>query len=353
MERFNGIINRTAADPQVSEAYLPVRGRDNHAANLLELDNGDLLCVWFSGSGEGNPDTTVVLSRLASGSHQWTAPEELSMDPDRSEQNPVLFQAPDGKVWLLHTSNEPHNQKTSRVVCRLSEDQGHTWGPPNVIFDGPGIFLKHPPVVLMNGDWLLPVYYCTKDGHYSAVQISRDRGATWKEYEVPGSLHRVQMSVVERGDGSLYAMYRSRQAERIYSSVSHDLGRTWTVPEKTSMPNNNSSIQLARLNNNDLALVYNDATLERDQFRWVQRNGEFRKKTLRTPLTLALSENGGKSWPYVRNIQMADLEYKDSEIGYSYPTVIAGRDRTLHIAFSYLRKGIKYVRLEPDWVKSV
>lgn len=352
MNRFNGSVRPSENDAAVFEAYLPVlHENDSHAANLLELDNGDLLCVWFTGSGEGNPDTNVVMSRLPAGSEQWTSPAELSRDPDRSEQNPVLFQYPGGTVWLFHTSNEPHNQRTSRVVFRTSEDRGYSWSEAKVLFDTPGIFLRHPPLVLSNGDWLLPAYYCTSEGHYSVVKISGDQGKTWQEFKVPDSVHRVQMNVVELSDGTLYAMFRSRQADRIYTSVSRDNGRTWTPPEKSDLPNNNSSTQVVKLQNGHLALIFNNATLERDQFRWVERKGHLRKKPLRTPLTLAVSEDEGKTWPYRRNVQMADLEYKEREIGYSYPSIIAARDGRIHIAFSYLRKGIKYVRLGEDWVK--
>ncbi|KRF06831.1 hypothetical protein ASG89_18445 [Paenibacillus sp. Soil766] len=351
MKRFNGVVVQSETDSQLREAYLPIPyPNDNHAANLLELDNGDLLCVWFSGSGEGNPDTNVLMSRLSAGSNEWTAPMQLSGDIERSEQNPILHQAPDGKLWLFHTSNEPHNQKTSRIVYRISDDNGFTWGPTEVLFDGLGIFLRHPLLVLKNGDWLLPTYYCKLDGHYSVVQISSDQGKTWKEYEVQGSTHRVQMNVVERIDGTLFAMFRSRQADRIYTSISQDNGRNWTVPVKSELPNNNSSMQFIKLQNGHLALIYNNSSMERDQFRWVQRKGEFRKKPLRTPLTLAISEDEGKTWPYYKNIQMADLEYKDSEIGYSYPSIISTRDGKIHIAFSYLRKGIKHVCLTEEWI---
>jgi len=352
MSRFNGAVLEGGTDATIQEAYLPVfHTNDNHAANLLELDNGDLLCVWFSGSGEGNPDTNIVMSRLKAGSKIWSTPVQLSDDLERSEQNPVLFQAPNGNLWLFHTSNEPHNQKTSRIVYRISEDRGETWGATEVLSDGLGIFLRHPPLALKNGDWLLPAYYCRLEGHYSVVLISSDEGATWTEYEVPGSIHRVQMNVVELGEGKLYAMFRSRQADRIYTSVSLDYGRSWSIPVKSELPNNNSSTQLVKLPNGELALIFNNSTMERDQFRWVQRKGEFRKKPLRTPLTLAVSEDEGRTWPYVRNVQMADLEYKDSEVGYSYPSIISTRDNHIHLAFSYLRKGIKHIRMSSDWVK--
>jgi predicted neuraminidase len=352
LERFNGAIAPAAEDPAKLEAFLPIIYEpDNHAANLLELDNGDLLCTWFSGSGEGNPDTNVLISRLPKGSTTWSRPVEVASDPEHSEQNPVLFQAPDGKVWLLHTSNDPHDRKEATVICRVSEDRGLTWSEPKVLLDDPGIFIRHPMLVLNNGDWLLPSYYIASGGHYSVVKISQDQGRTWQEYEVPDSVHKVQMNVVPLDDGTLYAMYRSRLADRMYTSVSSDLGRTWTPPAKSELPNNNSSTQVTRLPNGHLALIFNNATLERDQFRWVKKGDGFRKKPLRTPLTLAISEDGGKTWPYFRNVQMADLEYKDSEVGYSYPSIIATADGKLHIAFTYLRKAIKYVCVDEAWVK--
>lgn len=337
-----------------TETLLPVKYTpDSHAATLLELDNGDLLCAWFNGPKEGDPATNVVLSRLPAGGGQWTEPVELAADPERSEQNPVLFQEPGGgRVWLLHTSTEPHDQKTSRVVVRRSEDGGASWSPPEVFFDGPGLFLRCPIVVLGNGDWLLPAYYCRSEGHHSVVLLSSDGGQNWSEHEVPESLGRVQMSVVERDDHSLFAVFRSRQADRIYAAESTDGGRSWSKPARTELANNDSSVQLTKLSSGELALVFNDSTLERDQFRWEPRGDGWRRKPLRTPLTLALSEDGGRTWPYRRNVQMADLEHRDKPMGYSYPAIMQAGDGRLHIAFSYLRKAIKHVVVDVEWART-
>jgi len=100
-------------------------------------------------------------------------------------------------------------------------------------------------------------------------------------------------------------------------------------------------------------MVFNDSCADRDQFRWVDDGeGGVRRKTLRTPLTLALSEDDGATWPYWRNLQVQDEEYRDNEFGYSYPTLLQTRDGRLHVAYSYLRKTIKHVILAPEWIQA-
>ncbi|HEY8456805.1 MAG TPA: sialidase family protein [Actinopolymorphaceae bacterium] len=354
MEKDPRFTGELIEDGELRSAFLPVLySPDSHAANLLELANGDLLCVWFNGPGEGDPGTNIVLSRLPAGKERWTPPALIASDPNRSEQNPVLFVPPGSStVWLLHTSNEPHDQKSAHVLARTSSDDGHTWSEPWVLFGGPGFFLRNPPVFLPDGSWLLPAYYCRKEGESSVVARSLDQGRTWQEHVVPGSLGRVQMTVVQRDDGSLFGLLRSRAADRIYASVSTDLGHTWSEPVPTELPNNNSAIQMVRLASGALVLAFNDASLERDQFRWVPAKNGLRKKAVRTPLTLAMSTDGGSTWPYRRNVQMADLEYRDNEMGYSYPSIIQTRDGALHVAYSYLRKTIRHVIVDEAWVKA-
>lgn len=345
--RFDGRIREGAA-------LLPtIHPGDSHAATLVEAANGDLLCAWFNGPGEGEPDTNIVLSRLPAGADTWLEPLQLSSDPERSEQNPLLFVTPGGEVWLLHTSNEPHDQSTSRVIRRRSVDNGQSWGEADVLFDHLGSFIRNPVVVLSNGDWLLPAYDCDKSAERTVLKLSTDRGATWSTVEVPDAIGQVQMTIAELSPGELVGYFRSRAADRIHRSVSKDNGRTWTSPERTALPNNNSAVQVLRLDDGRLVMVFNDSSAERDQFRWVDDGkGGLRRKTLRTPLTLALSEDDGATWPYWRNLQVQDEEYHSNELGYSYPTLLQTRDGRLHVAYSFLRKTIKHVTLAPEWIQA-
>jgi len=88
----------TRDDATREVADLPSLCVQAHAANLMVLHDGTLACVWFGGSMEGRSDISVYMSRLEAGSGQWTEPVQLSADPERSEQNPILFPAPDGSL---------------------------------------------------------------------------------------------------------------------------------------------------------------------------------------------------------------------------------------------------------------
>ena len=119
-------------------AYLPAPTVQSHAANLLTLPDGRLGCVWFGGTQEGVPDISIWFSTLEPGRSQWSPAKQLSDDGTRSEQNPILFTAPDsygenssgqgGPLWLLYTAQKAGNQDTAEVRRRISTDSGRTWG---------------------------------------------------------------------------------------------------------------------------------------------------------------------------------------------------------------------------------
>ena len=377
---IDGRIRENKTDSARKDAFLPTDCPQNHAANLLELDNGDLLCVWFGGTQEGIPDISIYMSRLERGSDEWTQAEKLSDDPSRSEQNPVLFQEPDGRLWLMYTAQLSGNQDTAIVRYRTSDDRGRTWSKIDTLFTEAGTFIRQPLIVLDNGDWLLPVFYCitlpgvkwTGNRDISAVKISSDKGKTWEEVKVPGSTGCVHMNIEKLRDGTLLALFRSRFADSIYSSRSIDNGRTWSEPEPTELPNNNSSIQFTALQDGTLALVYNhmnaNETTERRASLYDEIEEEDDTKTgvdtearpafwgaPRAPMTLALSQDGGITWPVKRNIEVGDgyamtNNSKDKlNREFSYPSIKQGKDGDLHIAFTYYRQAIKYVRVPQTW----
>ncbi|HBO38838.1 MAG TPA: glycosyl hydrolase [Pasteurellaceae bacterium] len=373
----DGFIKSTSEN--IATTMIPALCPQNHASNLFELPNGDLLCTWFGGSQEGVADISIYLSRLKQNSLQWTVPEKLSNDPTRSEQNPVLFLDPDNILWLLWTSQISGNQDTAIVRCRQSSDFGDTWGDIQTLLAQPGTFIRQPIVVLKNGDWLLPVFYCVVqpgekwvgNNDYSAVKISSDKGKTWRDVVVPNSVGCVHMNITFADDGTLVALFRSRWADYIYRSVSYDNGNTWSAVTPTTLPNNNSSIQVTTLANGHLALVFNHSSALNAQERRISLYDEIEDATddgkvvvettehgktafwgaPRAPMTLAVSADNGVTWQIIQNLDegdgycMTNNSQQKLNREFSYPSIIQSKDGTIHISYTYFRQAIKYVRI--------
>jgi predicted neuraminidase len=379
----------------VSGADLPASRPQNHASNLMTLPSGDLACVWFGGTQEGMGDISVWFSRLPRGVTTWTAPEQLSNDNERSEQNPVLFPAADDDLWLLYTAQRSGRQDTAEVRRRRSPDEGQTWGPVETLFtptDDGGAFIRQPIEVLSSGRWILPMFRCPTPGSgrwvgdhdFSTVMLSDDRGETWTEKVVPGSTGLVHMNVKQLPDGTVVALFRSRWADAVYRTTSVDDGQSWAKPAPTKLPNNNSSIQFTTLTDGRLALVFNptsaaDATdrraslydeIEGDEVE--QGGGEDSGSTPaaaadsigrtafwgtpRAPMTLAVSSDAGLTWPVHRVLEDGDgfcmtnnsADRLNREL--SYPSIHQSPDGTVHVTYTHFRQVIRYVSCDPGWI---
>lgn len=338
------------------EAFLPTGGYPTaHAPAMLELPDGDLLCCWFAGTYEGSADIRIICSVLPKDGDRWLPPVDISGDPTRSEQNPSLFYGPDHMVWAMYTAQldrqagKDNMQFTSVVRCQKSSDGGRTWGPYETVFPEEGTFCRQPIQVLSNGRWIFSNWICTDSvdglsGDPTAFRISDDEGKTWRKVMMPGSNGRVHANVVELSPGHLAAFMRDREAASIYRSESNDNGDTWSVPVPTPLPNNNSSISAVKLQSGRVAIAYNP-TCTPDP-----HPGKAAWPGLRCPVAIALSEDGGLSFPMIRWVErgegyMGD-ENKTNNRQYEYPYLMQSKDGMLHLAYAaYTRKGIKYVRL--------
>ncbi|TNC49126.1 glycosyl hydrolase [Rubellimicrobium rubrum] len=380
---MTGDLRETA--PSRHEAFLPSSKIQNHAAFLSQLPDGALICAWFGGTLEGKSDISVHASILPEGAITWGPAQPLSGDPHRSEQNPVIFTAPDGGMWLFHTAQPSGNQDECQIrMARLTRDPAD----PTLIssqegrfLDLPlGCFIRAPVVVRADGAWLLPIFRCIQrpgqkwNGSHdvAAVGVSTDGGETWALEEVPDSIGSVHMSPVALGEGRYAAFYRRRQADFVHRSESLDGGRRWSAPELTDVPNNNSSIAAIRLASGEVAMICNPSSAATSSDRRASLYDELGEDDARpdadptggcvpvwgvprAPVAVCLSTDGGRSFP--RRIVIEDgpgtCTSNDSTDGrnkeMSYPWLLEGPDGTLHIAYTYHRRAIKYVRLAPGW----
>ena len=285
-----------------------------HASTLVQLRNNRFLVAWFGGTREGANDVGIWLAERFQGC--WSAPRRNAKVGDQPHWNPVLYRAPGGRVHLyFKVGPVPHQWRTWTMT---SEDDGASWSEPREVAPveaptlGPS---KNKPIVLQDGTWIAP-NSTTVDGYWEVfVDRSVDHGATWSRGGIIELDHEkcfgkgvIQPTLWESKPGMVHMLTRSTNG-KIWRSDSEDGGRSWRPLYATRLPNNNSGIDLAKLPDGILALVYNP----------VETHG------VRTPLRVALSFDNGESWPH-----HLDLETEPGE--YSYPAIVP---TTLGMAISY------------------
>lgn len=362
------------------EAYIPALTAQCHASNLLLLPNGDLLCAWFGGSIEGRPDICIYMSRLPAGANLWTPAVKMTHDHTRSEQNPVLFRVPStGEIRLLYTSQDAGNQDSAIVKQVISVDNAVNWSDPSIMFNEPGTFIRQPVIVLKDGTWVVPIFKCRAEpgerwlgsDDISSIRISKDEGRTWRERDVPNSYGCVHMNIQQLKSGSYLGLFRSRWADNVYLSTSAD-GLDWSEPKATMIPNPNAGICFDVLPSGRVVLVYNhsskeDALGRRDglyddisdgtdtRANQASKHGkEAFWGAPRAPLSVAWSDDEGATWKR-KTLEEGDgfcltnNSEKKLNRELSYPSILIEKNGVIHIAFTFWRQRIKYVRLGEDF----
>ncbi|CAI6342398.1 unnamed protein product [Periconia digitata] len=385
MADFHNELEFKSDRPLFGSNYIPASTVQVHASNLLQLPNGDLLCAWFGGSQEGLSDICIHLSRLNKESREWSTPQKISDDPDRSEQNPVLFLNPETKhLWIMYTAQPAGNQDKAIVRYRVSTDDGQTWGVSQNLFDDEGLFIRQPIVILNDGTWVLPAWYCRNPPGFrwvgsddvSVIKYTKDGGKTWHEKEVPDSIGAVHMNIKPLRDGSYIAFYRSRWADNIYTSTSANC-IDWTEPKPTSLPNPNSGICFEVLSDGRLIMIYNDSQFQQGQAKReglydditpaddkrMNQTGSTSKNAIwgvpRRMMMVGLSSDGGKTWKN-KLLQEGDgfcmtnnsRTKENRELSYPSIWIDRGDKDIVNVAFTFWRQRIKFCRFDVDWVDS-
>jgi predicted neuraminidase len=293
-----------------------------HASTIAELKGG-LISAWFGGTGEKNPDVGIWVSRYSDG--KWSAPVEVANGVQHKTKrypcwNPVLFNT--GNQVLLFYKAGP-SPSTWWGELMTSADNGMTWSQPSRLPEdiyGP---IKNKPLLLKSGELLCPSS-TEDDGWRLHMEITADNGRTW---ERTGPLNgkeygAIQPSVLFHEKGRLQLVCRSRN-QAVLTSWSDDNGRTWSALEPTMLPNPNSGIDAVTLKDGRQLIVYNHILKGRNI------------------LNVAVSSDG-KEWK-------AAVQLENDEPGkeFSYPAVIQTSDGLVHITYTWNRKLIKHVVLDP------
>jgi predicted neuraminidase len=300
--------------------------RSAHASTIVETRDG-LLCAWFGGTAEGDPDVGIWVSRR--GEDGWSAPAEVATgrQADGTRHpcwNPVLFQPSRGPLLLFYKVGPSLREWWSLV--RASTDAGRSWSAPTQLpagFLGP---IRAKPVELDGGDMLAGS--STEDTGW-IVHMERwtpgDPGsaAAWRKtgpLNDPKEFEAIQPTILAHSPVRLQALCRSRQG--VVTEVwSEDGGVTWGRMTATALPNPSAGIDAVRLADGRFLLAYNPTTTGRGR------------------LEIAVSSDA-KAWHRA-------VVLEDSPGEYSYPAVIQSRDGWVHVTYTWKRGQIKHVVVAP------
>jgi predicted neuraminidase len=296
-----------------------------HASTIAEV-GGTLVAAWFGGSSEGATDVGIWLSRKVDG--KWTPPVEVALGNSAETSqlacwNPVLFKPKTGPLILYYKVGRNTHEWWGE--SRSSPDGGKSWSAAKILKDGILGPIKNKPIELASGTIVSPSSTETADTppkwriHF---ELSGDRGARWTSVAPPdaGDVNAIQPTIFPRIDGKLQALVRT-QSQKIFQTFSTDDGATWSALEPTELPNPNSGIDGVTLRDWRQLLVFN------------------RSETERTPLTVAISTDG-RIWQDVLTLEKEPGEY-------SYPAVIQTRDGMVHVTYTWKRRRIKHVVIDP------
>lgn len=310
-----------------------------HASTIEETEDG-LVAAWFGGTSEKNPDVGIWLSRFTDG--EWTSPVEVVNGVESEKKryptwNPVLFQPVDEPLMLFYKVG-PSPSKWWGMITR-SDDAGKTWSLPEKMGKGPFDHLlgpiKNKPIQLKDGTIIAPSSSEKKDKWRVHFELSKDMGQTW---EVVGPINdgiefdAIQPSILFYPDDKLQVLCRTKQGV-ISQSWSEDQGRTWSPMEATMLPNPNSGTDAVTLEDGRQVLVYNHIIPSQT---WGSRS----------KLNMAVSTDG-ITWSAA--VSLEDDADPDSE--YSYPAVIQTSDGMIHVTYTWNRKMIKHVVIDPSRIQ--
>ena len=298
----------TAENPRYSEGDITVMNDGRCLFGVTE----------FMGNTSDFAKAHLVGRISADGGQTWGEQTLLQENVGGVNVMSLTFQPLDegtlGLFYLIGNSMTDLN-----VFLRRSADGGLTFGEPMQVTNIPGYHVMNNDraIRLKSGRLLAPTASTAdaeKEDHYVCrAWISDDAGATWRagagtvDYARRGAM---EPEVLEMNDGRVLMIIRT-QLGHIAAAWSEDGGETWSAASDWVVRAPEAPATLRRIpSTGDLMLIWNDT--------YADGEGHGGK---RTPLTVAISKDEGKTWEHKKNLE----ESKAHTFAYISATFDSGR----------------------------
>ncbi|MHC4060995.1 MAG: sialidase family protein [Planctomycetota bacterium] len=310
-----------------------------HASTIEETENY-LVSAYFAGTGEGNRDVCIWVSRKKKGTDTWLPPVQVAhgvqyhrIDSDDVHRwpcwNPVLYQAKDELLYLFYKVGP--NPDTWWGVLKTSNDQGESWSQARRLPEGISGPVRAKPVLLDDGTLLCGS--STEDNGWRVhMEFTKDLGRTWSRTDALNDgkeFGAIQPTILRHSGGMVQILCRSD--DHIRQSWSSDGGKSWTPLTKSILPNPNAGIDVVKLSDGRHLLVYNHSDGDSGG---------------RSQLNISVTDDG-KVWK--AGLKLEDGKTVEGKNAYgAYPGAILGSDGLVHIVYTWRRDRINYVAIDPE-----
>lgn len=357
-------------------------GQAVHAASLVELRDGRLRAVWFSGSREGAGDVVIRTAVMDAASQRWSE-ESTLIDRRQIQQglwryvkklgNPVIARAPDGslRLWLVNVSLG--GWAGSSITWVRSTDEGATWSEPRRLVTSPFLnistLVKGAPVTYQDGQIGLPVYHEFATKFAELLRLNPD-GQVVDKIRIPGSQTSLQPVMLVAGPEQAQVYMRSGNARALMASTTDDAGKTWSSTRATSWPNPDSALAGVVTRTGAQWLALNPAPRDREILALLQAStgGAFdgarpwiveSSATPQTHLSTrdyerllgnelrAQGASEAQTQAYVASAKRQLCGGESCLQEFSYPYLLQSRDGYVHLVYTWHRTRIKHVRFDP------
>lgn len=357
-------------------------GQAVHAASVVELRDGRLRAVWFSGSREGAGDVAIRTAVMDVATSRWDA-ESTLFNRQKIQQglwryvkklgNPVIARAPDGSLWLWMVNVSLGGWAGSSITWARSTDEGVSWSHPRRLVTSPFLnistLVKGAPVAYQDGQVGLPVYheFVTK---FAEILRVNPQGQVIDKVRIPGSQASLQPVVLVAGPEQAQVYMRSGNATALMASSTNDAGRTWSSTEASAWPNPDSALAGVVTRSGTQWLALNPAPRNREILALLQTHtgasfdgvSPWIVESSAAPQTRlsiddyerllgdelkarGASEEQAKAYVASAKRQLCGAGNCAQE--FSYPYLLQSRDGYIHLVYTWHRTRIKHVRFDP------
>lgn len=255
---------------------------------------------------EEGPGNFIVLKRSDDRGRSWSEVGYVVTDePGMRALDPQLWRDPDGALWLLFTTTRGVSDLRYGVYALVIDKPGGDPDPKAMVVRRLADAGIPGRPVLIGGRVLLPVdlresprspLFPSGTGKW-IYQLDYKRRSLTRVGRIPDTpdvLSFQETSLAPLGDGSVLAMFRTREGQYVSRSEGADLNH-WSPPERWAAlpPNPETRARLIPLPDGTLAVAFNDDPRRRKR------------------MTLALSTDGGRTLAKTQLLTGGAASYPD------------------------------------------